>query len=73
MAKRADFGPMIDALLDLAQNFSNQGDVKTIIGLLNDLRNEIVDALNTDSAEEAERQDQWQERQRAINAEYYEF
>lgn len=44
---------MIEVLLNLAKNFSNQSDVKEIIGLMNSLRNDVVDQLNTDSKEEA--------------------
>ena len=59
LQKKNDFAPMIEVLLNLSKNFSNQGDVKEIIGLMNSLRNDVVDQLNTDSKEEAQRQNDW--------------
>jgi hypothetical protein len=47
--------------------------VQTIINLLNQVRNEVVAALNQDSKEEADRQNEWQARQDALNGEFYEF
>jgi len=59
LEKRADFSPIIDALLNLAQNFSNQQDVQQIISLLNELRNDTVDQLNQDAQAEADKQNEW--------------
>jgi uncharacterized protein YeeX (DUF496 family) len=59
LKKKTDFGPMIEVLLNLSKNFSNQADVQEIINLMNSLRNDVVDQLNTDSKEEAQRQNDW--------------
>jgi hypothetical protein len=69
------FGPLIRALMELAteQNFADQGALGQIVKAFNELRVEIVNALNQENADEAEKQAEFEEREANLNAEHASF
>jgi phosphoglycolate phosphatase-like HAD superfamily hydrolase len=64
---------MIDALISLVKNFSDQDSVKKIRDMLSDLRKTLVDQKNQEQAEEDEHIKEFEDRVAALNKEYAEF
>lgn len=61
---KTKMAPFVKALISLAsnQNFSDQSVLGTIVNALNEFRNQIVDAMNALTAQEAENELAFQER-----------
>ncbi|CAD8204593.1 unnamed protein product [Paramecium octaurelia] len=65
--------PIVEALMSLTQNFSDQEQAKKIRDLLSDTRNQLVASLNQETADENQIEQTWVERQKTLNTEYQEF
>lgn len=72
---KTKMAPFVKALISLAsnQNFSDQSVLGTIVNALNEFRNQIVDAMNALTAQEAENEVAFQERIEQLDSEYAEF
>ncbi|CAD8195319.1 unnamed protein product [Paramecium pentaurelia] len=73
IAKTSTIHPVVEALLQLTQNFSDQGQAQKIRDLLQDTRNQLVASLNQENTDEKQIQETWTERQKTLNTEYQEF
>jgi hypothetical protein len=59
---QTEYAPVIEALMQLAQNFTDQATLTSIIQSLNDLRGSLVDALNNETSTENDNVASWQQR-----------
>ncbi|CAD8200705.1 unnamed protein product [Paramecium octaurelia] len=71
--KTSTIHPLVEALLQLTQNFSDQGQAQKIRDLLQDTRNQLVSSLNQENTDEQQIQETWEARQKTLNTEYQEF
>ncbi|CAK63177.1 unnamed protein product (macronuclear) [Paramecium tetraurelia] len=71
--KTSTIHPLVEALLQLTQNFADQGQAQKIRDLLQDTRNQLVSSLNQENTDEQQIQETWEARQKTLNTEYQEF
>lgn len=75
MKRHSHYQTFIKALLEIAveANFADQGALRDIVVAFNDLRVNLVNALNTDTADEAAAQSAYEARVIQLNSEHAEF